>query len=160
MYAYTNVGTPYYMSPEQINEEKYNHKSDIWSLGWIIYETASLKPPFQAENCFALALKIREGKFDRIPSHYSDDLQKVIEQMLSIDHNSRPSVKDLLTHPRVIFKINECRLKEKASEIKMREVEVAKREKAVSEKEAQIAEMMSKLEERERKIAELEEKYK
>lgn len=33
LYAYTNVGTPYYMSPEQISEQKYNEKSDIWSAG-------------------------------------------------------------------------------------------------------------------------------
>jgi len=32
-YAYTNVGTPYYMSPEQIEESKYSEKSDIWACG-------------------------------------------------------------------------------------------------------------------------------
>jgi len=47
-FAYTHVGTPYYMSPEQINDSKYNEQSDIWSLGCIIYELAALKPPFQA----------------------------------------------------------------------------------------------------------------
>jgi len=52
------VGTPYYMSPEQINEQRYNEKSDIWSLGCIIYEMAALRPPFKAQNHFALAHKI------------------------------------------------------------------------------------------------------
>ena len=42
VYAETNVGTPYYMSPEQINEQKYDEKSDIWSLGCMTYENGSL----------------------------------------------------------------------------------------------------------------------
>lgn len=41
-FAYTNVGTPFYMSPEMINEMRYNEKSDIWALGCLVYEMAAL----------------------------------------------------------------------------------------------------------------------
>jgi len=74
VFAYTHVGTPYYMSPEQINESKYDEKSDIWSAGCLLYEIIALHPPFQAQNHLSLAIKIKSGKFKKIPIRYSEDL--------------------------------------------------------------------------------------
>ena len=42
------VGTPFYFSPEVVEEKPYNHKSDIWSLGCVLYELCALKHPFLA----------------------------------------------------------------------------------------------------------------
>ena len=43
---YTQTGTPYYASPEVWKDEPYDVKSDVWSLGCVIYEMVTLKPPF------------------------------------------------------------------------------------------------------------------
>jgi serine/threonine protein kinase len=77
--AQTNVGTPYYMAPEIINEKDYDEKSDIWSLGCLLYELAALKPPFDAANAVSLAVKINQGHFLRIPKKYSDALHDTIK---------------------------------------------------------------------------------
>ena len=45
---YTQTGTPYYASPEVWKEQPYDLKSDVWSLGCVIYEMLTLKPPFRA----------------------------------------------------------------------------------------------------------------
>lgn len=47
------------MSPEIIDEHKYNEKSDIWACGCLLYEMCTLNPPFQAQNYLALAMKIK-----------------------------------------------------------------------------------------------------
>ena len=60
------VGTPYYMSPELVNNQRYDERSDIWSVGCIIYEMASLSPPFDAQNQLALAVKINSGKIAKV----------------------------------------------------------------------------------------------
>ncbi|KAI2582078.1 NEK8 isoform 1, partial [Pan troglodytes] len=46
--AYTVVGTPCYISPELCEGKPYNQKSDIWALGCVLYELASLKRAFEA----------------------------------------------------------------------------------------------------------------
>ena len=48
--GYTQTGTPYYASPEVWQDKPYDFKSDLWSLGWVLYESAALKPPFRAED--------------------------------------------------------------------------------------------------------------
>ena len=48
--AKTVVGSPSYLSPEIISNEAYSFKSDIWSLGVLLYEMAALKYPFEAET--------------------------------------------------------------------------------------------------------------
>ena len=67
-----------------VNRSSYNVKSDIWSLGCLIYELCALVPPFLAANQKMLSSKIQEGHFKPIPSHYSGDLQRIIERMLTV----------------------------------------------------------------------------
>ncbi|XP_030577594.1 serine/threonine-protein kinase Nek2 isoform X1 [Archocentrus centrarchus] len=95
-FAKTFVGTPYYMSPEQINRMSYNEKSDIWSLGCLLYELCALSPPFTAYNQKELAEKIREGKFRRIPYRYSEELNTLLSKMLNLKDYLRPSVESIL----------------------------------------------------------------
>lgn len=59
--AKTVVGTPYYLSPEIIQSKPYSFKSDIWSLGVLLYEMCALQPPFNAQSLHQLARKIIVG---------------------------------------------------------------------------------------------------
>ncbi|NXI79792.1 NEK3 kinase, partial [Rhipidura dahli] len=96
-YACTYVGTPYYVPPEIWESLPYNNKSDIWSLGCILYELCTLKHPFQASSWKHLILKICKGSYDPLPSHYSYELHYLIKQMFKRNPQNRPSATTILS---------------------------------------------------------------
>jgi NIMA (never in mitosis gene a)-related kinase 1/4/5 len=67
--SYTQTGTPYYASPEIWRDKPYDFKSDVWSLGVIIYQIAMLKLPFEADDIDGLYKKVCRGKFDEIDTN-------------------------------------------------------------------------------------------
>ena len=96
---YTQTGTPYYASPEVWKDEPYDHKSDIWSLGCIIYEMATLKPPFRAESMEGLYKKVIKGSFEKLPNRYSKELTNVLKLMLRTNPDQRVDCDGLLSMP-------------------------------------------------------------
>ena len=88
---YTQTGTPYYASPEVWRDQPYDSKSDIWSLGCVIYEMTTLKPPFRAADMNGLYKRVLKGAYPEIPKKYTRDLADVIMKMLQVDHRLRPT---------------------------------------------------------------------
>uniref|UniRef100_A0A8C2JCA5 NIMA-related kinase 8 n=1 Tax=Cyprinus carpio TaxID=7962 RepID=A0A8C2JCA5_CYPCA len=72
---------------------------DIWALGCVLYELASLKRAFEAANLPALVLKIMSGTFAPISDRYSPELRQLILNMLNLDPSKRPQLNDIMAHP-------------------------------------------------------------
>ncbi|KAL4470324.1 hypothetical protein ABPG74_011935 [Tetrahymena malaccensis] len=108
--AKTMVGTPYYLSPEICEEKPYNEKSDIWSLGCILYELCTFKHPFEASNQGALVIKILKNKVEPLPSMYSRELQSIVNLLLTKDHLKRPDTTSLLQNTIIVDKLNLLKL--------------------------------------------------
>jgi NIMA (never in mitosis gene a)-related kinase 1/4/5 len=76
---FTQTGTPYYASPEVWRDEPYDQKSDIWSLGCVLYEMITLNPPFTASNMDKLFQVVSSGNYAPIPQHYSRNLDRILK---------------------------------------------------------------------------------
>ena len=105
--AQTQTGTPYYISPEIWNEQPYDYKCDIWSVGCIIYEMASLHVPFRGVSMQNLYKNVLRGIYQQIPGRYSDDLKQIIKSILVVNPKHRPSSKELLENSIIKKKMEE-----------------------------------------------------
>jgi len=100
--ANTVVGTPCYISPELCEGKPYNQKSDIWALGCVLYELATLKKAFEATTLTALVMKIMKGNFIPISERYSEDFKKLVLSMLQIDPTKRPTLRQIMAQPLIV----------------------------------------------------------
>jgi serine/threonine-protein kinase len=87
------MGSPGYMSPEQVRDASAaDERSDIWSLGVVLYELLAGVPPFQAATPFDLCALILAGKFRRLEALRPDlpqSLAGVIERCLAVEPTAR-----------------------------------------------------------------------
>ncbi|KAI5779529.1 hypothetical protein EDC01DRAFT_303917 [Geopyxis carbonaria] len=106
--AETLCGSPLYMAPEILRYEKYDATADLWSVGTVLYEMATGRPPFRAPNHVELLRKI-ETRNDRIdfPStcHVSEELRGLIRSLLKRNPVERMSFQEFFNHPVITSEI-------------------------------------------------------
>ncbi|NXA26162.1 NEK3 kinase, partial [Ibidorhyncha struthersii] len=137
-YACTYVGTPYYVPPEIWESMPYNNKSDIWSLGCILYELCTLRHPFQANSWKHLILKICKGSYNPLPSHYSYELHYLIKQMFKRNPKNRPSASTILARGCFTKLIKNCLPSEMTNEFQQILKETKKRESNAARSKSMI----------------------
>ena len=120
LFAYTVIGTPYYLSPELCMQKPYDDKSDIWSLGVILYEMINLKKPFECNTQFGLMSKIMkeppEPMQQRIKSTYSTKFLGLIYSLLEKNPKRRFNIQQIYNSG--VFKSLESSAKEKSDVVK------------------------------------------
>ena len=86
------IGTPEYMSPEQVEGKEVDQRSDIYSLGIILYEMVTGKVPFEGDTPFTIGMK-HKGEMPQNPqelnTQISNDLNNVILKCLEKDKDKR-----------------------------------------------------------------------
>ena len=84
----TLVGTPAYMSPEQIKGLELDGRSDLYSLGIVLYEMLTGSQPFRADSTLSLALKHISEPLPTLPSHMSH-FQRVLDRLTARERDER-----------------------------------------------------------------------
>jgi Protein kinase domain len=89
------------MSPEIMDNKRYNSKTDIWSLGCILYEIMCLRLPFEGNCMQELSKNIQTGNGGVICSslHFSQPLQDLVRDMLLRNSTLRPGINAILSRP-------------------------------------------------------------
>jgi len=98
---HTQIGTPFYMSPECVDNRKYSFKTDIWSLGCILYELMELKIAFKCNHIGRLLIKIHSGCYNKFnkTAFYATELKNIVINCIQLVEEKRPDTNKLLEHP-------------------------------------------------------------
>ncbi|KAM3823019.1 serine/threonine-protein kinase Nek10 [Vipera latastei] len=90
------VGTILYSCPEVVKSEPYGEKADVWAAGCVLYQMATLNPPFYSTNMLSLANKIVEAVYEPVPGGmYTTKISAVIKRCLTPDAETRPDIVEI-----------------------------------------------------------------
>ncbi len=103
----TICGSPLYMAPELLRNRKYNIKSDLWSLGIIIYEMVMKDHPFKANNINDLLTKIMNNKPIIYNNNITEECKELINSLLIIDYKKRMDWEDVFSNKWIYNTIDE-----------------------------------------------------
>jgi len=99
-YASSCVGTPAYMSPELMRNERYDYHVDMWAMGCVVFELSTLTLPFKASSLLELACQVIERPPEwQLWQHHSEELRSVAERLLDKDPLARPTAPQVLLEP-------------------------------------------------------------
>eukprot|EP00448_Togula_jolla_P017186 CAMPEP_0170587162 /NCGR_PEP_ID=MMETSP0224-20130122/10137_1 /TAXON_ID=285029 /ORGANISM="Togula jolla, Strain CCCM 725" /LENGTH=430 /DNA_ID=CAMNT_0010910769 /DNA_START=1 /DNA_END=1289 /DNA_ORIENTATION=+ len=98
------VGTPAYMSPELMRNERYDFHVDMWALGCVSYELCTLRLPFEARSLLDLVFQVVESEPNwGLWRVFSEELRRFTERLLSKEPSRRPTATELLKEPSGLF---------------------------------------------------------
>ncbi|HKQ52801.1 MAG TPA: protein kinase, partial [Pyrinomonadaceae bacterium] len=102
------MGTDRYMSPEQARGQEVDARADVWSLGCVLYEMLSGRPPFTGEttsDVVAALLKTEPAPLPKVATGTPGELQRIVSKCLEKDREERyPSAEELFTDLRRLQK--------------------------------------------------------
>ncbi|CAG5098130.1 Oidioi.mRNA.OKI2018_I69.XSR.g15395.t1.cds [Oikopleura dioica] len=95
--AKTFVGTIQYCAPELLKNSTFGPAGDIWGLGTILVELATLAKPFgESEAFLAICNRISKGSFRPLPDTFSTEFKTTVLKILQVDPIERPTTEELL----------------------------------------------------------------
>ena len=98
----TMIGTPYWMAPEVINEEKYSYEADVWSAGATAIECAIGAPPYVELPSTRAMIEIATNGFNGhfpFQERFSQEFVDFVFQCAEVNPKNRATVNELLDHP-------------------------------------------------------------